>query len=295
MFLGLDCLGEKVFENVIVTGDFNYCEIGNGKFDALYITISENENMENVKNDYWETGKTILFTDFDNSIKGGNVYGNLNIKAIKIKRRKVGDVRFEDLKIVPYTPDKITYVYVDNFVEALEEYEYMIQPIATNGALGNSISKKIEVEDFTGAWFVTEDDMVHCTHALQIGGYAIKMAKKTVETMGYQYPFVMTNGEINYRTGKLDCVLVSSHTEKAIAINKKQEKINRERIRKFFTDKTPMVFKDSTGEYMVISVDGEPEFLPINELKQALTKFSVGFTEVKGKDLLALHHAGIIK
>lgn len=296
MFLGVDCFkDDNIFENIVVFSDMNRLEMGNGKFDEIYIT-KDLEDTKNEQNNVWIYGNTVFTSHFDNSMSAGNLSGNLNVGHIKIKRRNIDDLKLEDLKIIPYTPNINQYSYIDNFVEALEEYEYSIQPIAINGALGMSQSKQSNMVDFEGAYLVTEDEILHLFYNLEIGDYKFTIPTSINGTLGYRYPFIMTNGLTRYRKGNVQCMIISDATvEKGGSIDRKQEKTYRNKVEKFLTDKKPKVYKDSSGEYMVISIIGEPQITPINNLSQKIYNLSFDFVEIGDKDLLTLHHTGVIK
>lgn len=295
MFLGDSFYKDEVFDNLVIIDKFNKLELSGAKFDEVYITKDLNDSG-NEKNTIWDFDKTIFLNDFQNTTQAGNIYGNLKLGFIKIKRKRIQDMKWEDLKIIPYEKDKVFYSYVDNFVEALEEYEYIIQPISTNGALGNMQAKSIEVADFQGAWLVTEDNMLSLLYNLNVGDYDWSTPNARVETLGNIYPFVMTNGMTKYKKCNIKCMVISDTTINASGvIDRKAEKRFREYIYNFLTDKKPKVYKDSSGEYMVVSIIGEPKISPLNNLSQKIYELSFDCIEVGTKELLTLHHAGIIK
>lgn len=296
MFLGLDCFSDEnsICDNTVVAKDLTVLELGNGKFDEIYITRNI-EDTENKQDNTWVYGETIFTTHFDNSIFAGNLSSNLNIGHIKIKRKNIEDAKIEDLKILPYIQDKKQYEYTDNFVESLEQYEYSLQPIATNGALGISQSEVSDMVDFEGAYLITEEEILPLFYNLEVDGYSISIPSSVNDTLGSVYPYVMTEGLTKYKSSRISCMIMSEATSRTGKIDRKEEKRFRERVFNFITDKRPKVYKDSSGEYMVIAIVDKPELIPINELSRKIYNLSFNFVQVGGKDLLKLHHTGIIK
>ena len=101
MFFGYDCFSdENVFENIVMIDNINYLSLNKGKFDELYIT-KDMTDTTNTQNNTWCLGNTTFSCHFDNTSHGGNIYGNVHVGFIKIKRRRVGDTRWEDLNNYP--------------------------------------------------------------------------------------------------------------------------------------------------------------------------------------------------
>ena len=90
-------------------------------------------------------------------------------------------------------------------------------------------------------------------------------------------------------------MLVSNSTESKGAIDRKQEKILRNNIMSFLTDKKPKLYKDSSGEMMVIMLSGNPILTPINELSQQMYDLEVEFVEIAGTDSKSLIENGLLE
>lgn len=294
MFIGLDAFGDFVaFDTFNIVDNFYRLELMNMKADEVNIKENVDTVIDDESKEEWHYSQ-ILLALFQNNLEAGNLQLNgLPVEYIKIKKRKKEDLIWNEMKHIPFNRDVHDYYFVDKYVEALQTYEYAVQPVGAGGVVGNNIYSEIE-SDFEGAWLVNKDRDFQLFFNLEISPYETVISTSVIETLGGQYPIVFTNNNVKYRKGQLKCMLVSNSTSDKGIIDRKQEKIIRNNIMSFLTDKKPKLYKDSSGEMMIIMLSGNPTLTPINELSQQIYNLEVEFVEVAGTDSKSLIENGLL-
>jgi hypothetical protein len=118
---------------------------------------------------------------------------------------------------------------------------------------------------------------------MELGNIETVQKQGIIETIGSQYPFIIDNAAINYRKSNGKALLVTDNTiehKTNEQIDRKAEKKLRNDIMNFFTDKKPKIFKDSSGNYMLVRITEPPVLIPQNSLNRQLYEISFNFIEV---------------
>lgn len=292
MFIGVDCFGES-FDVYNVVNNYYRLELSNSIIDETNIRSRTDLDITNSNKTIWQYDNILLALYKDN-LEAGNVNLNgIEIEYIKLKKRKIEDLQWQELKNIQLLTGVYLYEYIDKYVESLQDYEYAIQPIGAGGIIGNNIIAQIECK-FEGTWLLDKDKQYKLLYNLNVGDYETIIPNTIIETLGGQYPFVFTNGNIKYRKGNIRCSLLSDSTINTGNIDRKQEKFIRKSIMDFLTDKKPKIYKDSSGEFMVISIIGNPVLSPNNNLSQQIYDIGINFVEIANSDSQSLIDNGLL-
>jgi len=233
-----------------------------------------------------------------NSLEAGNISlsGEIPINNLKIRRKKKDELVFEDIKLLNYDVDIQTYEFKDKFVESLEDYVYAIQPLGgstESPIVGDNTIAEVYCE-FESTWIIGKDKQYKLMYDLSVGDYETIMPSGLIETIGSRFPIVTRNGNIKYKKGSLKCKLISDATIIAGNTNAKEEKKYRKAIEAFLTDNKPKLYKDGSGQMMVISLMDAPTLSPVNELNQLIYDISINFVEVSDTDTISLINSGLL-
>ena len=275
---------------------FNKIDIQKAKFDEMHILdgITTTTSSNKIEWNY----NTICLSQFKNNLEAGNLGLNgMTINSIKIKKRKKESLIFEDVKTIPFENNKFDYTYEDKFVESIQDYVYALQPLGgstQSPILGQMVSEEIYSE-FESAWLIGKDDeQYQLTYDLNIDGYETVIPQQILETIGNQFPSIISNGNIRYRKGRIKARLVSNNTVVAGGeIDKREEKKLRQSIMKFLTNNKPKIYKEGSGEYMLISIMGTPLLSPDNSLRN-IYDISCEFVEIGNTDTQSLINNGLV-
>ena len=266
--------------------------------NAIFDEIHMQESVDIVSNPTKEEWgfDTVFLWDCE-SVEAGNVgLGGMPINQLILRRRRKEDFIFENIHSFDFNSELQFYEFEDRFVESYEDYVYGIQPMAGtigSGVLGETTTQEVEV-NFAGVWIMGKDSQYKLMFNLEVGDYETVIPTETVETMGSAFPTVMSSGNVHYRKGNLTCMLVSDQTVVSGKTNPKEEKKLRKAIMAFLTDRKPKIFKDGSGETMLISIVGTPTLQPMNELNQLIYNISLEFVEVGDTSVESLRNSGLV-
>ena len=276
------------------TDIFNRIDVRKAKFDEIHV-------MDDVTIAYDKTRKewnyrTLMLCQFLGNLEGGNLnLGGQKIERIRIRRRKKEDMIFEDIKVIDYESDKFVYDFQDFTAESLQDYVYGLQP-ENNSIRGNLVSGEIE-SNFDSTWLIGANERYQLAYNLQLGDYESVIPSEIVEVLGNQYPYIISNGDVNYRKGNVKCMLLSDSTVNGSSgeqIDRKAEKLQRISIDKFLKNRKPKIYKSGDGTFMLVMINGVPVLTPNNDL-QGIYEISINYLEIGDSSIQSLIQNGLIK
>lgn len=294
MIIGYDFMGYDdgaVFDSKNVVNKFYRLELLNAVFDEINVRTKTDTGCSSEKQE-WQFD-TKLLAKFQGNLEAGNiqVQGN-QIEFIQFKKRKIGDLEWLNVAILPYELDKLVYEYDDKFVEAGEIYEYAILPLAYGGIEGEYVTDDIECK-FDHTWLFDKDNNFKLMYNIEYGDIETVMPSNTYEPLGSKYPIVSYNGELDYRRGVIKSLLIADNSTNG-KIDVRQEKLLRNNIINFLKNKKPKIIKDSSGNYLLISIIGNPKLVPNNNLSRLLYEINFEFIEIGNVyDENTLIHSGL--
>ena len=279
MIIGFDFFGYNdgvVFDKTTSLGKFNTAEIRNSIVDELYIT--EGILGHSIHKEVWSYD-TVLHAKFTGDLEAGNInLAGQQIEFIKVRKRKIEVLNWQDVIQWEFSKDVQIYNHTDYFVEAGELYEYAIIPVAYGGFEGEYNIAEIECA-FDGTWIVSKQERYRLFYNLDYGSITNVMSNQIFEPLGATYPIIVHNGNLNYKKGSIKSLLVSSQSEQEGDISVRQEKILRNHITQFLSDKKPKILKDGAGNYFLVSIVGNPELIANNSLNQKVYEISFEWVE----------------
>lgn len=283
MILGFDFWGEpystvfstrnpvkKPTKVELTNASFNELNLSNEMINPTSISSYSHVHTE------W-SDENIFLAEFKGDLSAGNVkIKDKSVTHIKLLKRKSENEMWEVYKIIDFNPKEIFYDLSDKFVEAEETYQYKIIPMNTEDDVHN-ITPDMEASFTDGVnlnpqSFYVSYDYAHIfdkendysfIYNLELAPLSHHIGSNTVETLGNRYPYIVYQGNLDYVTGSIKCILVADNMG---GINKKNEKELRQKVEKFLCDKKPKGFRNSDGRYMAISILGTPQFTPNNNL-----------------------------
>ncbi len=181
---------------------------------AIWLTTVTDESQLYV--DYYQTLQD-AYALYDNQLHtlnstiGGNISDYITIIRASNKDNFTywEDIHTENL--IDYS--EINYIYFDFTAEAGVLYKYAIQKRSTSGGRGKAIYEMQDDPDHPGQqipadpkvfapeyiYLVTKDTQLPIKFNGEVSSYKYVVAENSSETIGSQYPFVMRNGNVNYR------------------------------------------------------------------------------------------------
>lgn len=273
--IGYDLYGGGYFDARQYMNDIYTAELKNGVFDEWKM----DEVLLEYSVDKSDWGyDTVMLATFNNTLEAGNVQNEgEHIEYLRFKRRSKDRLKWVTVAQIPFDKTRKLYTVLDRMVQAQEEYEYAVVPL-TNDIEGRETMGEI-VCDFDGLWLVDRENSHQLMYDLDYG--SIESTNKTtiLEPLDSKYPFVTTNA-IDYKKGSIKARLLSDKTiEKGIP-DYRSERLLRERIMDFISNRRPKILKDGMGRYYLVSIIGSPTEVPDNRLNTGIADVSFDWVEI---------------
>jgi hypothetical protein len=287
MIIGMDFFNGSCFNTNIPVGQIYRAEMQDCIIDE--VKIDENITVSNLSTKQEWGLDTKLLGKFQNSLEAGNLDNKgMPIEFIIIKKRRKSDLTWSKIKEFNFDKAQKIYEFEDKYVEAGEEYEFALFPVTSN--IEGKYTIADIVAEYDDTWLMDKENSVRLIYNLQYGDFDNIIPSTDIETMGGKYPTIAYAGELDYKRGNIQCLLVAKESMNGIT-NVRQEKLLRKNVISFLTNKKPKLLKDNAGLYMVVSVKDVKE-LPQNDLKG---QYGVSFniTEIADTDTQSLKDNGL--
>lgn len=252
-------------------------QIQNSIYD--YIDINKNTDFDFTTNRPEWNFNTILNTDFDEGIGGGNVSFALSqLSSIKIKRRKKGDFNWITIQEIPINSESdLNMVKFDYFVPSDEEFEWALVP-NLNGVEGQYIVDSL-VTEFNGVFISDVINTFKLNAQVSYNGRTSMQSVGQITPLGRKYPVIIKNGEADYEVGSVSGMLLGKNYEANHEIDRKEivEEINS--FVSFLKNGKPKIIKDWNGNIILCCISGNPSITYNNNYGMGIASVSFDWTE----------------
>jgi hypothetical protein len=263
--------------------------IQNAIYDELEVLYNTTENNINTtKSNSWNDN-TIMLATFQGNLSAGSVnVGNHKVSTIQFLRRKKDTTEWQICKEIQYDEEQEGYSFVDKYIESEQEYEYCIRPTArayddtgvyVETIIGENspITLVRVVFDYAHLFDSETPNGFDLLYNFKLGDITSNIDANTITTLGGQYPFTIY-GASKYKTGSATCLLVTEESATG-SIDVGAEKILRNNIDKFLSNKKPKILKCDDGTYLLISISDNYTLIP-NENLLGSYSLSFNYTEI---------------
>ena len=300
MIIGYDFWADNVYgDNDIIDNDgiaFDVCNpisspiqnltISNAMFDEF--TVSKNVGIDfDVNKDKEWLDNTLMLAHFYGNLNAGTIgVDNYRIASIQFLRRKKGETEWQICKECAYQSEIKFYSLEDRYIESEQEYEYCIRPTARvyddTGAyvetiIGENSPTTLVRVVFNYAHLFDAETSYDFLYNFKLGDITSNIDANTITTLGGQYPFTIY-GASKYKAGSVTCLLVTEESATG-SIDVGAEKILRNNIDKFLSNKKPKILKCDDGTYLLISISDNYVLTPNENLLGSYT-LSFNYTEI---------------
>lgn len=290
VMLGIDSLAPTLanvtpIENVILrNGDFDYLNAQQGLLNNLPTSIP----LE------W-AGNTIMNTDFDSLNAGSISYAIENISKFTVERRRVDspyqettwtklfEIPVDDIEDLNFTVYDFTNIHNATYI-------YRIVPYVIQGGqeLEGTANESAEIlSQFDGVFLCDRDSFVKLYAGVEYGSMNLTQITGVHPTLNNKYPIIVTNSNINYRTGNIDGVILNEDygefnymTGTYNQLDRQKIVAARQNIESFLTNKKPKIIKDSNGNIWLVIFTDDVNFNFFNQWGMGLCDFSANWTEI---------------
>lgn len=273
MFVGLYCCGsgDAISSTPTLVNDITYVEISNGIYDELF--GSDNPDIEmNNSSKKWDFD-TRFYAKFQNNLMAGNVdYAASMVSSVRIKRRKNDEhqwLTMFDIKID--TNDDFEFELIDRYAQGSQDYYYAMVPVIEH--VEGNINKNAITSEFNNYFILDKDISYQIIFNTSLN---IELNKNVgiINTLGRKYPFIVSNGLSQYKTGTLQFSLALMVN---CEINIKDGYNYRTQFEEWITNGKPKILKDWTGQIYMIDITSS---IPIDYAYYNLPSYQIQFTEI---------------
>lgn len=272
MFMGcFTCgSGEAVSSTPTLIKDITYVSISNGIYDELFGTDNSNINM-NDSSKVWDFD-TRFYAKFQNNLMAGNVdYAASIVSSVRIKRRKNDEHQWFTMFSIPIeTNEDFQFELEDRYAQGNQDYFYAMVPVIEH--VEGNINKNSIKSEFNN-YFILDKDISYPIIFNTSLNLELNKNIGVINTLGRKYPFVISNGMSQYKTGTLGFSLAP-----IIDCEVDENGYNyREQFEQWIINGKPKILKDWTGHIFMIDITSS---IPIDYSFYQLPSYQVQFTEI---------------
>jgi hypothetical protein len=261
--------------------------LSGGAYDDFYITRNINEPLSTDINDAWDYD-SVLRAKFEGDLHAGNAKFIVdNTDALRVKRRIKGRFDWITLFEVPVNSvEDFSFEKFDYAARSNTEYEYALA--AALGGVESAYASDAIKTDFDGLFVMGNGEFYVARIEVKFNNQQQNKPAAAVATIGRKYPFVISNGEPNYRSGSVSAIFAELD-DSGCKYDFEDSWKYRERLDNFLYNGDPKLLKYNDGRMRLISVSGdsvkESDWNGVDEV--AVTSFD--WTEIgdcdDGRDL----------
>lgn len=241
---------DKCFNSSMVDiTKINSIILDSGIYDDLFVTKNYNKEITNSSKE-WDFD-TILHAMFNNNLLAGNIEFALNtVSSIRIKQREKGKFDWITIYDIPINSiEDLNFVRTYKYCKGNTNYEFAVVPVLNNTIEGNMSIVECESK-FTGAYLMERDSSIQMVVNLE-STQQRNHSSTTIQTLGRQRPYYITNGMSNYESGSINVVFVQFDN---CELNTRTGAKYRKNIYDILTNKKPKILKFEDGRTYIVGV-----------------------------------------
>lgn len=222
---------------------------------------------------------TILDTDFENGIGGGNVDFTLGqLTSIKIKRRRKGDFNWITIQEIPVNSEAdLNMIKFDYFVPSGKEFEWALVPIL-NGVEGQYIVDSL-VTEFNGVFISDVTNTFKLKAQVSYNSRTSMQSVGQITPLGRRYPVVIKNGKADYEIGSVSGTLLNDEFFENGTVDRVDIVDKIDAFNSFLKNGKPKIIKDWNGNIWLILISGNPSVTYNNNYGMGVASTSFEWVE----------------
>ena len=336
--------GEQVGTTSVYTLSYNFTGLENNKSYYIRLNVTTTEGMfVTSQTDTFIVdagGVTIGAATAINDACGGyiNIVSNLaesydeSITKVLVKRKDINDVTGAWLTIYSKPIIQATdmnFTIIDYLNRYGVTYAYAIVPIFIQSQTIHGETVEVEVEGgytlsnevdsfFTGVFVCDNTAIQKFIAGANYGDTELHQAVGAIETIGNEYPIIVSNSKMNYYSGSIgaynlgegfyrsnagfatdylttsdqgiletdagDFFIISTEVTAVGRLSRREMVAIRETVASFLTNKKPKIIKDWNGNIFLVAFTSNVTIEFTNDWGMGLSTFNAGWTEIGKPD-----------
>lgn len=273
MFIGFDFCGDKDAISITASriNEITEIQITNGIYDELFGSVdSDIEQIDDSK--VWDFD-TRFYAKFQNNLIAGNIdYTASTVTAVRIKRRKIDEHNWTTLYEIPINKNEdFIFELIDRYTQGNTDYYYSFVPVIES--IEGNINKNSITSKFNNYFILDKNTQYPIIFNTSLN-IQINKPIGMIETIGRTYPFVISNGLAQYKTGTLKFSIAPFED---CEVDIENGYSYREQFERWIMDGNPKILKDWTGQIYMINITSA---IPIDYEFYYLPSYEIQFTEI---------------
>jgi len=271
MFVGLEFCSDSILMTSSNAGEIIEVEIMNGIYDDLFGSVNPDIKQSDESKDW--NFDTRFYAKFQNNLIAGNIdYTASTVSSVRIKRRKKDEHTWLTLYEIPINENEdFNFELIDRYVQGNQSYYYALVPMIEN--VEGNFNKNIVTSEFSN-FFILDRDIEYPIIFDTKLNMQINNPIGVINTIGRTYPFVISNGMNQYKTGSFTFSLIPFEN---CDVNFDSAFNYREQFEKWIMDGNPKILKDWTGQIYMFNIT---DSIPIDYSYYNLPSYEIQFTEI---------------
>ena len=272
MFMGcFTCgSGDAISSTPTSINDITYVSISNGIYDELFGTDNPDIEMNN-DSKKWDYD-TRFYSRFQGNLMAGNVdYAASIVSSVRIKRRKNDEHQWFTMYEIPIESNEdFQFELEDRYAQGNQDYYYAMIPVIEQ--VEGNINKNSIRSEFNN-YFILDRNISY--PIIFNTGLSLELNKNigVINTLGRKYPFVISNGMSQYKTGTLEFALIPM-----IDCDISTDIYNyRTQFEEWITNGEPKILKDWTGQIYMMDITNN---ISVDLNYYQMPSYKVQFTEI---------------
>lgn len=213
-----------------------------------------------------------------------------SITNILVKRQDVADVSGAWLTLYsqPVTQaSDMDFTFIDFLNQYGKTYKYALVPLLTQTQSGVEVEVEggytvsDEVQSVFDGVFVADNTAIYKLKAgVNYGDLSKVQEVGSINTIGSQYPIIVSNSKVDYRTASLSTTIVADDYYNNGNLNRMDMVQKRELMESFFTNKRAKILKDWNGNIWLVVFIDNINISFINEYGMGIATLTATWTEI---------------
>lgn len=252
--------------------------VRNGIFDEIDISADVDKQtidttIPSVFGEY-----DILLCDFNGNIDSKELE-SYDFNLIRIKRRESGTFNWITLFEVSINDLKdINFTRYDKYARNNTVYEYAFVPVS-GGVEGNYSIISVESK-FYKIYLCDESNIYSLDAGIAFGSISKSNKTNIFEPLMGKYPIVVSNAELNYKSGTLSGTIITPREEETKTWDLHQNIKLQNDILNFLINKKAKIYKDWMGNSYLILIVEDVSLTPNNSINGRLADVAFSFVEI---------------
>lgn len=213
-----------------------------------------------------------------------------NITNILVKRQDTADISGKWLTLYsqPITQaSDMDFTFIDFLNQYGKTYKYALVPLLTQEQSGIEVEVEggytvsDEVVSIFDGVFVADNTAIYKLKAgVNYGDLSKVQEVGSINTIGNQYPIIVSNSKVDYRTASLSATIVADDYYDNGNLNRMDMVQKRELMESFFANKRAKILKDWNGNIWLVVFIDNINISFINEYGMGIATLTATWTEI---------------